>query len=82
MKGNPAFWIKENNTYTFTITRDPKYEIPYGCYARMNQIYIDTEVRTKNTNVIDVGRSFREYTQKLGYKDGKANKNLAKQLLN
>lgn len=82
VKGNPAFWIKKNNIYDLTITRDPKYEIPYGCYARMNQIFIDTEVRTKNTNVIDVGRSFREYTQKLGYKDGKANKNLAKQLLN
>jgi len=82
VKGNPHVWTKKNNTYNLTITRHPKYEIPYGCYARMNQIFIDTEVRTKNTNVIDVGRSFKEYTKKLGYKDGKANKNLAKQLLN
>ena len=82
IKENPAFWIKKSNSYDLIITRDPKCEIPYGCYARMNQIFIDTEVRTKNTNVIDVGRSFRDYTQKLGYKDGKANKGLVRQLLN
>lgn len=82
IKENPAFWIKKSNSYDLIITRDPKYEIPYGCYARMNQIFIDTEVRIKNTNVIDVGRSFRDYTQKLGYKDGVANRGLAKQLLN
>lgn len=82
LKNNPAFWIKKSQSYNLTINRAQDYEIPYGCYARMNQIFIDTEVRTKNTNVIDVGRSFREYTQKLDYKDGRANKSLAKQLLN
>jgi len=80
--GNPAFWEKETALCKFTMTRHPKYEIPYGCYARMNQIFIDTEVRTKNTNVIDVGRSFRQYSNKLGYKDGKANKALLRQLIN
>ncbi len=82
LKDNPAFWVKKSHSYELSMTRHEKYEIPYGCYARMNQIFIDTEVRTKNTNVIDVGRSFREYTHKLGYKDGKANKALARQLVN
>jgi len=48
----------------------------------MNQIFIDTEVRTKNTNVIDVGKSFREYAHKLGYEDGRANQALLRQLIN
>ncbi len=82
LKDNPAFWTKKSSSYELTITRNKKFEVPAGCYARMNQIFIDTEVRTKNTNVIDVGRSFRDYAHKLGYKDGKANKELAKQLVN
>ena len=82
LEGNPAFWKKETSLCNLTLTRDEKSEIPYGCYARMNQIFIDTEVRTKNTNVIDVGRSFREYTHKLGYKDGKANRAILRQLFN
>lgn len=82
IKNNPTFWIKKSNSYELVITRDPNHEIPSGCYARMNQIFIDTEVRTKNTNVIDVGRSFREYAHKLGYEAGGANKELAKQLVN
>jgi len=61
---------------------NPNYEVPYGCYARMNQIFIDTEVKTKSTNIIDVGRSFRDYVNKLGYADGKANKALIRQLVN
>ena len=79
--GNPAFWTKKSSLCNLTIARDEKYEIPFGCYARMNQIFIDTEVRSKNTNVIDVGQSFREYTEKLGYSSGKANKALVQQLL-
>ena len=82
LEGNPTFWKKKTSLCDLTIARDEKTEIPYGCYARMNQIFIDTEVRTKNTNVIDVGRSFREYTHKLGYKDGKANRVLLRQLFN
>lgn len=82
LKDNPAFWTKETSFCRLTIGRDEKSEIPYGCYARMNQIFIDTEVRTKNTNVIDVGQSFREYTEKLGYKSGKANKVILRQLFN
>lgn len=82
LEGNPAFWKKETSLCSLTITRHDEHHIPYGCYARMNQIFIDTEVRTKNTNVIDVGRSFREYTHKLGYKDGRANHTLLRQLLN
>lgn len=82
LKDNPAFWTKKSSSYELTITRNKKFEVPAGCYARMNQIFIDTEVRTKNTNVIDVGHSFRDYAHKLGYKDGKANKELAKQLVN
>jgi len=82
LQGNPAYWTKKTSYCELTITRNEKFEIPYGCYARMNQIFIDTEIRTKNTNVIDVGRSFREYTNRLGYKDGKANRALVKQLVN
>lgn len=82
LNGNPAFWTKKTSLCELTITRDEKHEIPYGCYARMNQIFIDTEVRTKNTNVIDIGRTFNEYVKKLGYKEGKANKALSRQLIN
>lgn len=82
LKGNPAFWTKKTSLCELTISRNQEYEIPYGCYARMNQIFIDTEVRVKNTNVIDVGRSFREYANKLGYHDGRANKALLRQLVN
>jgi len=82
LKDNPAYWIKKTSLCELTITRDEKYEIPYGCYARMNQIFIDTEVRTKNTNVIDVGRTFNEYVKKIGYKEGYVNKALLKQLIN
>ena len=79
---NPAFWEKQTSLCNLTINRDKNHEVPYGCYARMNQIFIDTEVRIKNTNVIDVGKSFREYTHKVGYPDGRANRALLRQLLN
>lgn len=82
LKGQPAFWTKENALYKLTMARHIDYEIPSGCYARMNQIFIDTEVKTKNTNVIEVGRSFYEYAQKLGYKHGRAEKELVQQLVN
>lgn len=82
LNGNPAYWTKETSLCRLTITRDEKNEVPYGCYARINQIFIDTEVRTKNTNVIDVGKTFNEYVRKLGYKEGKANKALLRQLIN
>lgn len=82
LKGNPAYWTKKTSLCELTITRDEKYEIPYGCYARINQIFIDTEVRTKNTNIIDVGRSFNDYVKKVGYKEGYVNKALLRQLLN
>jgi len=82
LKGNPAYWTKKTSLCELTITRDKKYEVPYGCYARINQIFIDTEVRTKNTNVIDVGRTFNEYVKKVGYKEGYVNKALLRQLLN
>lgn len=82
LEGNPAFWTKKTSLCELTIMRDQEYEVPYGCYARMNQIFIDTEVRAKNTNVIDVGHSFQEYTHKLGYHDGRANKALLRQLVN
>jgi hypothetical protein len=82
LNGNPAYWAKETSLCRLTITRGEKYEIPYGCYARMNQIFIDTEVRTKNTNIIDVGRTFNEYVKKIGYKEGYVNKALLRQLIN
>jgi len=82
LKGNPPYWTKETSLCKLTIARHDKNEVPYGCYARMNQIFIDTEVRTKNTNVIDVGRSFNEYVRKVGYGEGRANKALLRQLIN
>ena len=82
LKDNPPFWTKETSLCKLTLTRHEKNEVPYGCYARMNQIFIDTEVRTKNTNVIDVGRSFNEYVRKIGYREGRANKALLRQLIN
>lgn len=82
LNGNPAYWTKKTSLCELTITRHEKYETPYGCYARMNQIFIDTEVRTKNTNVIDVGRTFNDYVKKVGYHEGRANKALLKQLVN
>lgn len=82
LKDNPTYWTKKTSLCELAITRDEKYEIPYGCYARMNQIFIDTEIRTKNTNVIDVGRTFNEYVKKIGYKEGYVNKALLRQLIN
>ncbi len=82
LKDNPHDWTKNTSLCELTITRHKNYEVPYGCYARMNQIFIDTEVRTKNTNVIDVGRSFNEYVRKVGYGEGRANKALLRQLIN
>jgi len=82
LKDNPTYWAKKTSLCELTITRHEKYEVPYGCYARMNQIFIDTEIRTKNTNVIDVGRTFNDYVKKVGYHEGRANKALLKQLIN
>jgi len=82
LKGNPFVWEKKNSLYTLALTKHKDYEIPTGCYARMNQIFIDTEVKTKNTNVIEVGRSFYDYAKKLGYKHGRAEKELVEQLVN
>lgn len=76
-------WIKENPKYTLTITQvDPVHDIPYGCYARINQIFLDTEVKTKATNVIDLGNSFTQYVRKVGYEKGRANRGLKRQLAN
>lgn len=82
LRDNPSHWVKKTPLCELTVTRHEKYEIPYGCYARLNQIFIDTEVKTKNTNIIEVGRSFNEYVKKLGYKEGKANRALLRQLIN
>lgn len=82
LKGNPFVWEKKNSLYALSLTKHKDHEIPSGCYARMNQIFIDTEVKTKNTNVIEVGRSFYEYAKKLGYTHGRAEHDLVKQLVN
>lgn len=82
LKENPAFWKKETPLCRLTINRDEQHEIPYGCYARMNQIFIDTEIRTKHTNLIDIGSSFNEYVKRVGYHEGYANKALLSQLIN
>lgn len=76
-------WVRENPKYSMTLTQiDKNFEVPYGCYARMNQIFLDTEVKTKATNVIDLGNSFNEYAKKVGYNEGRANRALKRQLGN
>jgi hypothetical protein len=75
-------WTKKTSLCDIIITRHPKHEIPYGCYARMNQIFIDTEVKMKHTHVIELGDTFNEYVKKIGYTEGFANKALLRQLLN
>ena len=82
LEKNPAYWVQETSLCRLTVMRHERYEVPYGCYARINQIFIDTEVRTKSTNVIDLGRSFNEYVKKTGHKEGGANKALLRQLVN
>lgn len=82
LKGNPFVWEKKNSLYALSLTKHKDHAIPSGCYARMNQIFIDTEVKTKNTNVIEVGHSFYEYAQKLGYSHGRAERELVEQLVN
>lgn len=82
LQNNPHDWTKKTSLCELTISRHKNYEVPYGCYARMNQIFIDTEVRIKNTNVIDVGKSFNDYVRKIGYEEGRANKALLRQLVN
>ena len=80
---NITHWTKSLPHYDISITKNPKFEIPYGAYARMNQIFIDSEVVKKDTNIIELGHSFSEYINKLGYtKGGKTNHLIYKQLLN
>ncbi len=83
LKDHPESWIKENKFYKLSIQRSPdkKRNIPYGCYSRMNQIFIDTEVKKKNTNVIQLGKSFSEYVENLGYSRGKANQAILSRLV-
>jgi len=76
-------WTKDNPLYTFNLTQtNPKFDIPYGCYARLNQIFIDTQITTTRSNVINLGNSFNDYVKKLGYTEGRAYRGLKKQLLN
>jgi len=75
--------IKENPRYKFIITQmNPEYDIPYGCYARLNQIFLDTQITNTRSNVIHLGSSFNDYIKKLGYTEGGAYRGLKKQLLN
>lgn len=80
-KTKENIWSKENILYKFKII-NAQYSIPYGAYARMNQIFIDTEIVQKQNNVIDLGNSFNDYIKKLGLKEGKANKTAFQQLIN
>lgn len=89
--GKRGGWRKEIEGYELIITnpqlsnpRTKKFftEVPWGCYARLNQIFIDTEIKTKATNIIDVGKTFNEYVKKIGYSEGYANAGLLQQLIN
>ena len=50
LQDNSAYWTKTTSLCKLTITRHEEYEIPHGCYARMNQIFIDMENLGKNSN--------------------------------
>jgi len=81
--GHPGmYYEKVTPLCKLTITRNKDFELPFGCYARMNQIFIDTEVKTKKTNVIDIGQTWNEYIRRIGYKEGGANKGVLEQLKN
>ncbi len=82
-KYNQQTWVKENPRYTFNLTQtNPRFDVPYGCYARLNQIFIDTQITTTRSNVVNLGNSFNAYVKKLGYTEGGAYRGLKKQLLN
>jgi hypothetical protein len=82
LEENSFIWKKENPFCELTLSRHPKFEIPWGCYARINQIFIDTEIKKTGSNVLHLGNCFNDYVKKLGYKEGGANKALLKQLIN
>ncbi len=83
LQNNQQSIVKENPRYQFVVTQmNPKYEIPYGCYARLNQIFLDTQITTTRSNVVHLGNSFNEYVKRLGYTEGGAYRGLKKQLLN
>ncbi|MFH0948837.1 MAG: hypothetical protein V1833_07635 [Elusimicrobiota bacterium] len=79
---NTDHWEKENPFCKLILTRHPDFQIPYGCYARINQIFVDTEIKKTGSPVIHLGNCFNDYVKKLHYKEGYANKALLKQLLN
>ncbi|MBA3066359.1 hypothetical protein FP828_07705 [bacterium] len=82
LKGNPFMWKKETKHLILKIYRDENNKIPYGNYARLIQIWIDTEVVKKNKDVLDFGNSLNSFLKELGIKEGKANREVLKQLLN
>ena len=77
-------WIRETDNYKFVIYRDKenKHFIPYGATARMVQIFIDSEIKRTNSHIIKLGKSFSEYTEKLGYTKGWATKSIIQQTKN
>jgi hemerythrin len=82
LKGNPFMWEKETKHLILTVYRDKNNKIPYGNYARLIQIWIDTEVVKKKKDVLDFGNSLNAFLKELGIKKGKANREVLKQLLN
>ena len=82
LKGNPFMWKKETKHLILKIYRDEYNKIPYGNYARLIQIWIDTEVVKKNKDVLDFGNSLNSFLKELGIKEGKANREVLKQLFN
>jgi len=80
--GNPYTWTKKTTHYEMTLQRHPEFKLPSGSYARLIQIWIDTEVKIKKTDVLDFGNSLNAFLKHLGIKEGKANREVLKQLLN
>lgn len=82
LKGNAYTWTNKTKDYEITLQRHPDFEIPFGCYARHAQMWIDTEVKKKNTDTLNFGNSLTTFVKQLGFKKGKANKEILRQLLN
>lgn len=78
----PRFWTRKFKDEIFEIGRHENFGIPYGVYARQCQIFIDSEIILKKSNIIDLGDSWRDFLEKLGYTDGGARYALAAQLTN
>ncbi len=60
------FFKKINGNTSLKIISDPEYGLPYGLIPRMVMIWLCTEVKFKNSNIIYLGKTQNEFIKKLG----------------